>query len=60
MENPINQVTSAARSAFSVRNLLIALFSFVALAAIFDFFGKSAWLIQPFTSAKNKWGKRSA
>lgn len=58
--NPVDQVTSAAKSAFSLKNLLIALFSFVALAAIFDLLGKSEWLFKPFSSAKAKWGKPAA
>lgn len=58
--NPVSEVTSAAKSAFSLKNLLIALFSFIALAAIFDFFGKSEWLFKPFTMAKNKFSKTVA
>jgi hypothetical protein len=58
--NPASEITSAAKSAFSLKTLLVALFSFIAIAAIFDYFGVSEWLFKPFTKAKAKWGTPAA
>lgn len=59
MDNPVSTVTSAAKSAINLSNMLKLAVGFVVVAIVFDALGVTAWLIQPVTAfkawqAKNK------
>lgn len=59
MENPVAAVTSAAKSAFTVRNLALGLVTLLVVFAIAELLGITGWLLTPIASAKAKWGKKS-
>jgi len=52
MDNPVNQITSAAKSAFNLKNILVLVFGLLVINAILDLAGFSAWLWQPVTTFK--------
>ena len=63
--NPVNEVTTAAKSAFTLKNMLYVLLSVMGLFLIFNLFGWTAYLVTPkdaFTDlAKRKgWIKGAA
>lgn len=45
--NPVGEVTNAAKSAFTLKNMLYILLSVVGLFLIFNLFGWTAWLVTP-------------
>lgn len=45
--NPVGEVTSAAKSAFTLKNMLYILLSVVGLFLIFNLFGLTDWLLYP-------------
>lgn len=55
-----SQVTSAVKSGFTLRNILLVSVGVLVLAAILDFFGLTKWLIQPVSAAKETWQKAKA
>lgn len=52
MDNPVNQITSAAKSAFTVKNILVLVLGLLAINAVLDLAGVSGWLWQPITTFK--------
>ena len=50
--NPVGEVSCAAKSAFTFKNLVIGLFTLLGLAALADVLGLTDWLLRPVTSAK--------
>lgn len=59
MDNPVNTVKDAAKSALTVRNVLILLFGLLALCAILDMAGATNAVFQPVTTFK-AWQKKRA
>lgn len=45
--NPVNEVTTAAKSAFTLKNMLYVLLSVMGLFLIFNLFGLTAYLVTP-------------
>lgn len=60
MDNPISTVTSAAKSAISIKSAVGLFFGFLVVAAIMDALGLTQWLLQPVTAAKAWNAKRTA
>ena len=57
MDNPITAVKDAAKSALTVKNVLVLLFGLVALCAVLDMAGWTQAVFQPVTSFK-AWNKK--
>lgn len=45
--NPVEQVSTAAKSAFTFKNMLLGLFTIMGLFLIFNLLGLTQWLVQP-------------
>lgn len=59
MDNPINTVKDAAKSALTLKNVLMLLFGLVALCAVLDLAGWTQAVFQPVTFFK-AWSKKRA
>lgn len=59
MDNPVNTVKDAAKSALTIKNVLILFFGLLALCAILDMAGLTNAVFQPVTSIK-AWQKKRA
>ena len=57
MDNPITAVKDAAKSALTLKNVLMLLFGLVALCAVLDMVGWTQAVFQPVTSFK-AWNKK--
>lgn len=59
MDNPVTSVKEAAKSALTVKNVLVLLFGLLILCAILDVAGLTQAVFQPVTSFK-AWNKKRA
>ena len=53
-------VTDAAKSAFTLKNVLLFIFSLLLIFLALDFFGMTGWILQPVTTFKDWNAKRKA
>lgn len=59
MDNPVTSVKDAAKSALTVKNVLVLLFGLLVLCAILDVAGMTNAVFQPVTTFK-AWQKKRA
>lgn len=52
MDSPVAAVTSAAKSALNLKNILVTLFTLILIAALLDALGWGGWVFQPVTTVK--------
>lgn len=60
MENPISTVTGAAKSALTIRNILVLLFGLLALFAVADLLGKTSWITSPVSTWRASRGSKTS